>query len=55
MNAAMIVYAIFAAVVILIVVIVLIVSGATSIANRLKRRKTQSETPADYPDRRERS
>jgi hypothetical protein len=50
MQAAMIAYAIFAAIVILIVVIVLVASGISAIVNLVRRRKLAASEDAESPN-----
>ncbi len=49
MQAAMIAYAIFAAIVILIVAIVLVASGISAIVNLVRRRKPSASTEIEPP------
>jgi hypothetical protein len=49
MQAAMIAYAIFAAIVILIVVIVLVASGISAIVNLVRRRKLPASAESEPP------
>lgn len=53
MNAAMIVYAIFAGIIVVILLIIVVVSSATSITNRFRRRRIdKSEAPATHQSNR---